>query len=121
MGRAAHLLSQNEIAALHGVSTNAFRAWGLPSARREGRELLYDVGVCMYARIGQRLATARGWSLTPLQQLAVGYAGSTGAVVGASAKNFVRIAGRAGYDANAALVALGAASEMLRPSLPRIY
>ena len=112
MGRAAMLLPQNEIAAKLGVSTNAFRAWGLPSARREGRELLYDVGVCVYARIGQKLATARGLSLTPLQELAVGYVGSKGAVTGASAKTFVEIAGRAGYDAYASLVALGRAAEL---------
>jgi hypothetical protein len=107
------LLPQNEIAALHGVSTNAFRAWGLPSARREGRELLYDVGVCLYARIGQKLATAQGLNLTPLQELAAGYVSSTGAPVGASAKTFAHIAGRAGYDVYGALVALGSVSEML--------
>jgi len=48
----AQLIPKNELAAHFGVSTNAFRAWGLPSARTAGRVRLYDTGLSIIRASG---------------------------------------------------------------------
>jgi hypothetical protein len=110
------LLKQREMAGHFGVSGNAFRAWGLPSVRKRGRERLYDAGVCMYARLGQKIVEQSQGTATTLQELALGFVSARaveGVIGGGEVRSFAMVASRAGYERDMAMLALGRAAQIL--------
>jgi len=111
------LLNQREVASGFGVSTNAFRNWDMPSVSRNGRERLYDAGVCMYVRIGQRVAEGRKLDTSgPIGQFALGFASArqnNGTLDSAEVNPYLALADRVGFHRNSALIALGDAGAAL--------
>jgi len=108
-------ITQRQAAALFGVTTNGFRAWGLPYVERDGRALRYDPGLCIFARLGQRIAAERKLEAAPVEELALGFLATretAGRPPKGEAAKFAEVAARAGYGRETALVALGYAAAM---------
>lgn len=110
-------VNQKSAAHLFGVSVNAFSGWGLPHAYREGRDVFYDWGVTMVARFGQLSASQRELKLSGVEELALGWLPMESPDQSPISQNavgrFGRFAKRAGFDRDAAILALGIAIRTL--------
>ena len=111
-------VNQRTMAHIFGVSVNAFKGWGLPHTLREGRDVWYDWGVATAARCGQISASKRKLKLSRVEELALGWLPMECPERGDSIqpdapKRFSKFAGLAGFDRDAAILALGRAAQII--------